>query len=104
MEGIRYKGNPQYEWQDLIFGEDACHQGAIKYHPARHSASAWPWVLCRLYHALRQPTRLGTVRPVSTPLSVKIMKKVGGPKAKPAKRVQNRDVIHVTGITSIPSI
>ena len=59
------------------------------------------WVLCRLSHALRQPTRLGTARPVSTPLSVKIVKKVGGLKAEPPKRVRNRDVIHVTGKTSI---
>ena len=58
-------------------------------------------MLCRLYHALRQPTRLGTARPVSTQLSVKIVKKVGGPKAEPPKRVRNRDVIHVTGITGI---
>ena len=58
-------------------------------------------MLCRLYHALRQPTRLGTVRPVSTPLSVRIMKKVGGPKAEPPKRVQDHDVMHVTGITSV---
>ena len=57
------------------------------------------WVLCQLYHALRQPTR-----PVSTPLSVRIVKKVGGPKAEPPKRVRNRDVIHVTGITNIPDI
>ena len=56
-------------------------------------------VLCRLYHAFRQPTRLGTAPPVSTPLSVKIGKKVGGPKAVPPKRVLNCDVIHVTGIT-----
>ena len=40
------------------------------------------WVLCKLYHALRQQTRLGTARPVSTPLSVEIVKKVGGPKAE----------------------
>ena len=33
------------------------------------------------------------------PLSVKLVKKVGGPKAAPPKRVRNRDVIHVTGIT-----
>ena len=58
-------------------------------------------MLCWLYHALRQPTRLGTARPVSTSLSVKMMKKVGGPKAEPPKRVRNRDVMHVTGMTSI---
>ena len=58
-------------------------------------------MLCQLYHALRQPTRLGTARPVSTPLSVKIVKKVSGPKAEPPKRVRNCDVIHVTGITGI---
>ena len=59
------------------------------------------WVLCRLYHALRQPTCLGTARPISTPLSVKIGRKVGSPKAEPPKRVRNRDVMRVTGTTSI---
>ena len=58
-------------------------------------------MLCRLYHALCQPTRLGTARPVSTPLSVKIVKEVVSPKAEPPKRVQNRDVMHVTGITGM---
>ena len=53
------------------------------------------------YHALRQSTRLSTAHPVSTPLSVKIVKKVGGLKAAPPKRVRNRDVIHVIGITLI---
>ena len=58
-------------------------------------------MLCRLYHALHQPTHLGTARPVSTPLSVKIVKKVGGPKAEPPKWVRNRDIMHVTGKTSM---
>ena len=71
----------------LILGSGQCNLGSI------------PWVLCRLYHALRRPTRLGAARPVSQLLSVKMVKKVRGPKAEPPKQVLNRDVMHVTGIT-----
>ena len=51
------------------------------------------WVLCRLCHALRQSTRLGAARPVSAPLSVKMVKKVCGLKAEQPKWVRDRFVI-----------
>ena len=57
--------------------------------------------MCRLYHALRQPTRLCAAPPASTPLSDKMVEKVRGLKAETPKRVWNRDVTNVTGIMGI---
>ena len=39
--------------------------------------------------------------PVSTPLSVKMVKEVRGLKAEPPMRVRHRDVMHVTGVMVI---